>query len=136
MDTVVVSNRLQNIAKDLAYMSEHHFRVGAIIVKGRRVLATGYNKTKTHTVIKNKLDRYSLCDKLHAEMAAILSARTDIAGAKLYILRICTDNEFGTGMSKPCNLCMRLIRNAGIRDVFYTTGDPKSPWTKERIINS
>jgi deoxycytidylate deaminase len=135
MDAIIVSNRLQNIAKDLAHMSEHHFRVGALIVKGRRVLSTGYNKTKTHTIIRNKIDRYSLCDKLHAEMAAILNARTDIIGAKLYILRVCPDNKYGTGMSKPCNLCMRLIRASGIKDVFYTTGDPKQPWVKERIIN-
>lgn len=135
MDIVTVSNRIQNIAKDLAITSEHHFRVGAVIVRGRRVIAAGCNKTKTHTIIRNKIDRFSLCDKLHAEMAVILKARTDITGAKIYILRV-SDNENGTGMSKPCDLCMRLIRNSGIKEIIYTTGDPQQPWMREKIYET
>lgn len=133
MDKIVVYNRIRDAVETLANMSEHHFRVGALIVKGRRILAGGHNKNKTHTIIKNKIDKYSLVDKLHAEMTAILKARTDLSGSKIYVLRLCPDNKDGTGMSRPCGLCMGLIRGAGIREVFYTTGNPLYPWMKEKI---
>lgn len=135
MEQFVVNDRIRDMAEALAYMSDHHFRVGAVIVKGRRIIAGGHNKNKTHTIIRNKLDKFSLVDKLHAEMTAILKSRTDLEGAKIYVLRICTDNQNGTGMSRPCNLCMRLIRGAGIKEIIYTTGNPLQPWMKERIIH-
>lgn len=130
-----VNGRIRSMAESLAHMSKHHMRVGAVIVKGRRIIAGGYNKNKTHTIIKNKIDKFSLVDKLHAEMAVILKARTNLDGAKIYVLRICPDNKDGTGMSRPCNLCMRLIRGAGIKEIIYTTGDPSNPWMKEKIID-
>lgn len=136
MENIAVNDRIRYTVETLASLSEHHFKVGAVIVKGRRVIAVGHNKTKTHTIIKNKLDKYSLVDKLHAEMDAVLKARTDLCGAKLYVLRICPDNRNGTGMSRPCSLCMRLIRGAGIKEIIYTTGDPARPWAKERIIHA
>lgn len=135
MEEIVVSERIKRMAMDLAHNSDHHFRVGSVIVKGRRVLAGGNNKNKTHTVIRNKIDKFSLVDKLHAEMCAILKARTNIEGAKIYVLRICPSNKDGTGMSRPCNLCMRLIRASGIREIIYTTGDPLQPWMRERILS-
>ena len=135
MEQITVHNRIQDMAKTLANLSDHHMRVGAVIVKGRRVIAGGHNKNKTHTIIRNKIDKYSLVDKLHAEMTAILKARTDLDGAKIYVLRICPDNVVGTGLSRPCSLCMRLIRAAGIKEIVYTTGNPSQPWMKERIVN-
>ena len=135
MEQITVHNRIQDMAKTLANLSDHHMRVGAVIVKGRRVIAGGHNKNKTHTIIRNKIDKYSLVDKLHAEMTAILKARTDLDGAKIYVLRICPDNISGTGLSRPCSLCMRLIRAAGIKEIVYTTGNPSQPWMKERIVN-
>lgn len=135
MEQIVVNNRIRSMAENLALLSNHHFRVGAVIVKGRRIISGGHNKNKTHTIIKNKIDKFSLVDKLHAEMTAILKSRTDLSGAKIYVLRICPDNENGTGMSRPCHLCMRLISGAGIKEIIYTTGNPANPWMKERIMN-
>jgi len=135
MEQLIVNDRIRNMAETLAHLSDHHFRVGAVIVKGRRILAGGHNKNKTHTVIRNQIDKYSLVDKLHAEMTAILKARTGLEGARIYILRICPDNKDGTGMSRPCNLCMRLIRGAGIKEIIYTTGNPEQPWMKEKIMH-
>lgn len=136
MEQVTVTDRIHDMAESLAYSSDYHpYRVGAVIVKGRRIIAGGTNKNKTHTIIRNKLDKFSLVNKLHAEMAAILRARTDLNGAKIYVLRVCPDNAHGTGMSRPCKLCYRLIRGSGIKEVVYTTGNPEEPWIKERIMN-
>jgi deoxycytidylate deaminase len=138
MEHVIVTDRIRHMAEAMAYKSDYkdrHIQVGAVIVKGRRIIAGGFNQNKTHTIIRNQIDKYSLVDKLHAEMSAILKSRTDLGGAKIYVLRVCPDNEDGTGMSRPCGLCMRLIRGAGIKEIIYTTGDPSQPWMKERIIN-
>lgn len=136
MEQICVNDRIRNMAENLAYSSDYYpYRVGAVIVKGRRIIAGGTNKNKTHTIIRNKLDKFSLVDKLHAEMSAILKARTSLTGAKIYVLRACPDHENGTGMSRPCKLCMRLIAGAGIKEVYYTTGDPIQPWMKERIVS-
>ena len=150
MEQIVVTDRIRSMTENLAHMSDHHMRVGAIIVKGRRIIAGGFNKSKTHTVIRNKIDKFSLVDKLHAEMNAILKARTDLEGAKMYVLRVCINNKHlprrltgrprgrnlgDTGMSRPCNLCMNLIRNSGIKEIIYTTGNPLEPWVKERIYD-
>lgn len=137
MEQVAVNDRIRNMAIDLANKSDykdHHIRIGAVIVKGRRIIAGGFNQNKTHTIIRNQIDRYSLVDKIHAEMSAILKSRTDLVGAKIYILRLCPDNKNGTGLSRPCSLCMRLISGAGIKEIIYTTGNPLRPWMKERII--
>jgi pyrimidine deaminase RibD-like protein len=84
--------------------------LGAVIVKGGTVLATGINN----------YDR-----GMHAEVAAILNCKTPLRGADMYVARhrrnqIC-------GLAKPCPKCENLIRKVGISRVIFTTNDPKEP---------
>jgi dCMP deaminase len=100
-------------------------QVGAVLVKEKNVLATGYNGTPTgiaHCLdvgcLREKLgipsgERHELCRGLHAEQNAIIQAAkhgTNIDGATLY----CT--------TMPCIICAKMIINAGIRKVVYETG--------------
>lgn len=114
----------------MAKTGEHKFKVGSAILKGRRIIGLGVNKDKTTPFIRREIDRYTMCNKLHGEMAAIINAKMDVVGCKMYVARF-TSN--GTLMSRPCDLCMRLIKGAGIKEVFYTTGNPLQPWMKEKI---
>lgn len=108
--------------------SEYVIKVGAAILKGRRIVSVGFNRTKTTPLIRRKLSNTSLVDKLHAEMSAILKARTDLYGATIYVART---TAFGTlSMSKPCHLCMAMIREAGIKNIYYTT---MNGWEHERV---
>ncbi len=99
--------------------------VGALIVKDKRILATGYNgaPTKiTHCVDKGCLrekfrvpsgKQHELCRGLHAEQNAIIqSARHGISikGSELF----CTN--------LPCFICAKIIINAGIEKIFYHEG--------------
>jgi len=90
-------------------------KVGAVIVKDNRILATGYNgapKGQKHceTCLRTKLgitsgDRLDICRGVHAEMNAILqaaSAGISIRGGTLY----CT--------TEPCLLCTKALINVGI----------------------
>jgi len=100
-------------------------KVGAILVKNKRILATGYNGTPSgvpHCLdvgcLREELgipsgERHELCRGLHAEQNAILQAAhygVSIEGADLY----CTN--------LPCIICSKMIINAGIRRVYYLEG--------------
>lgn len=99
--------------------------VGAVLVKDKRLLATGYNGAPaglTHCDLAGCLreraavpsgERHELCRGLHAEQNAIIQAAyhgISIAGATLY----CTN--------KPCVICSKMIINAGIRKIVYEDG--------------
>jgi len=100
-------------------------KVGAVIVKDKRILTTGYNgapRNMRHCLeigcLREKLgipsgERHELCRGIHAEQNAIIQAATsgtNIEGAVLY----CTNH--------PCVLCTKMIINAGIEKVFYIEG--------------
>ncbi len=99
--------------------------VGAVIVKNRRILSTGYNGAPTgirHCAevgcIREEKnipsgERHELCRGIHAEQNAIIQAAlhgVPIRGADLY----CT--------TLPCSICAKMIINAGITQIFYRTG--------------
>lgn len=108
------------LAKKEASKSTYSYRLGAVITKGHRVLATGYNQISYCPLNSFKNSR-------HAEMHAILkllkrpNGLSLLAGASLYITRL--NNQGKTAMAKPCKKCMELIISVGIKDIFYTTGE-------------
>jgi dCMP deaminase len=99
--------------------------VGAILVKDKRIISTGYNGAPSG--ISHCLDvgclreqqgipsgeRHELCRGLHAEQNAIIQASlhgSNPKGATLY----CTN--------MPCSICTKMLINAGIVEVFYREG--------------
>lgn len=103
---------------------------GAVIVKDDEILSTGYNGSPRGVenccdcgeCVRNKLgvpkgERYELCVAVHAEQNAIISAlRRDMMGATIYITGV--DVETGEYANpKPCLLCERMLKNAGIKNV-------------------
>ncbi|RII30642.1 MAG: cytidine deaminase [Geobacter sp.] len=100
-------------------------QVGALLVKDRNILATGYNGVPsgiTHCdavgCLRDRLnvpsgERHELCRGLHAEQNAIIQAARhgiNIDGSTLY----CT--------TMPCIICSKMIINAGIGAIVYTEG--------------
>jgi len=101
--------------------------VGALIVKDKKILATGYNGAPTGIrhceevgCIRERLgippgQRHELCRGVHAEENAIVQAATSgvsIKGATLY------------STTHPCILCSKLIINARITRVVVLEGYP------------
>ncbi len=91
--------------------------VGAVVVKDRHILATGYNgppRGLRHCdetgCIRNKLgvpsgERHELCRGIHAEQNAIIQSAnygTGISGSTIYTTHT------------PCSVCAKMIINAGI----------------------
>ena len=99
--------------------------VGAIIVKDKRILSTGYNGAPSHIrhcrevgCLREQMrvpsgQRHELCRGIHAEQNAIIQAAyygVPIRGATLY----CT--------TQPCSICAKMIINAGIAEIIYASG--------------
>jgi dCMP deaminase len=102
-------------------------QVGAVIVKDKRLLSTGYNGAPMglkHCAeigcLREKLgvksgEKHELCRAIHAEQNAIIQAATfgvPLLGASIYITHF------------PCVLCSKMIINAGIKRIVYSQGYP------------
>ncbi len=103
-------------------------KVGAVIVKDKRVMTTGYNGApagisscmERGECLREKMNIPSgthaeTCYAAHAEQNAIIQAARygiNIDGATLY----CTH--------QPCVICAKMIINAGIKRVVYKEGYP------------
>ncbi len=102
--------------------------VGAVIVKDKHIIATGYNGAPRGIAhcdekggcLREKLgvpsgERHELCRALHAEQNAIIQAATlgqSIEGATIYIT------------NQPCVICAKMIINAGIERIVVKDGYP------------
>lgn len=101
--------------------------VGAVIVKDRRILATGYNGVPSGLrhceetgCLRQQLgvpsgQRHEICRGLHAEQNAIIQAARygiDIEGSSIYIT------------TEPCSVCAKMLINAGIKEVVFATPYP------------
>jgi dCMP deaminase len=104
-----------NIAKQVATRSTcDRKHVGALIVKNKTILSTGYNgsiRGMPHCDEVGHLMENGHCvATIHAEMNAILQAAKNgvmIDAAEIYIT------------ASPCWICFKMIANAGIKKVYY-----------------
>ena len=124
-------DRFMELAKTIGGWSscfQHNRQIGAVIVRDKRILTTGYNGAPAGiTSCKDKGEcmrrrlnipsgtKHELCYAIHAEQNAIIQAArlgVSIQGATLY----CTH--------QPCVICAKMIVNAGVARVVYGEGYP------------
>ena len=121
-----------SIAKAVAGKSKclkKHY--GAIIVKNDEIVATGYNgccRGDPECIVCTKTDgnkdeaEYRVCPAVHAEQNCIISAsRQEMLGACLYLYGYDVEKEKDAEIVRPCEICKRLIKNAGISRVLTST---------------
>jgi len=103
-------------------------QVGAVIVKDKRILTTGYNGAPSgmrHCLelggcLREQMkipsgERHELCRALHAEQNAIIQAAyhgLSICGGTMYVTL------------QPCSLCAKMIVNAGIVKIVFKGSYP------------
>lgn len=102
------------IAKAASKHSDHPaHKLGAVIVKGNKIISVGFNKNKTHTKSNHAWKR------LHAEICAIIKTKEDLTGCNIYVYR---ETKLGNlGMARPCPSCLAAIQESGIKRICYTT---------------
>jgi len=105
----------REVASNIVSMRTKHC---AIITKGKNIISVGVNSKCTHPEMfsRDKIKIY-----LHAEADAILSSRhKNILGSNMYIARYSPENK---NISRPCDICMDLIKENGIKKIIYTTNE-------------
>jgi len=113
-------------------------QVGAIAVKNKRILATGYNGAPRNMreclsigCLRQELhvpsgQRHELCRGLHAEQNVIVQAAihgVSIEGSEIY----CTH--------QPCLICTKLLINCGVTAVYYESPYP-DPMSEEMFAEA
>ena len=133
------------VSKRSTCLKRHY---GCVIVKDDIIIATGYNGSPRGE--ENCCDRgtckradakrysgYENCDSVHAEQNALIAASRDrLIGATIYL----ACEEYGIDKERsemwgetvydfyedvspiPCNLCMRMLKNAGIAKIVNRRG--------------
>lgn len=123
--------RFMELSKTIGTWSscyQQNRKIGAVIVRNKRILTTGYNGAPAGVTscvergecMRRKLNipsgtQHELCYAIHAEQNAIIQAAKlgiTIEGATMY----CTH--------QPCVICAKMIVNSGISRVIYGEGYP------------
>ncbi len=105
------------IAKQVAKRSTcDRLHVGAVIVKNKTILSTGYNgsiKGMAHCDDEGHMMEDSHCvATIHAEANAIIQAAKN---------GVCVDEADIYVTFSPCWICFKMLANAGIKNIFYET---------------
>jgi len=102
-------------------------RVGAVVVKDKQILATGYNGAPSNVphcldigCLRDKMniasgERQELCRGIHAEQNCIVQAAKNgisLKGGVIYIT------------NQPCITCSKLLINVGIEKIIYRNPYP------------
>jgi deoxycytidylate deaminase len=106
-------------AKNIALNNNRTYHLAAILRRNGRVVKIGENTDKTHPRFKRQYADGSWASHMHAEMNVLRFARP---GDEIEVMRFKKCNHKMT-MAKPCDLCIREIKKAGIKRVRYTNWD-------------
>lgn len=128
-DTVSPSKwdkRFMSLAREVSTWStcvRDQRQVGSVIVKDKRIIATGYNGAPSGVTsclergycLRDQLGiesgtRQEVCYSTHAEQNALVQAAklgTAVDGATIYVTH------------RPCVICTKLLINAGIKRIVY-----------------
>jgi len=115
---------LHNLAMSEALKSSCEFRLGAVVFKGRKhILAVGHNHRRTHPLAKCIREDESEANTTHAELDALIGCRwyDSVQGASIFVARLRADGSAGT--ARPCDQCQNILRETGIKRMYYTTGN-------------
>lgn len=132
--------RFFSIAKEMAGLSDFHgTKVGAVVVEGKRILSTGFNSQKTRP-LQQRYNVYRQFEsperavaRTHAEtdaLSPLIGKELDWSKIDLYVYREKRTGE--SGCSRPCPSCSRLIKELGLRNIYYL--NENGDYVKERFI--
>lgn len=134
-------------AMDEAFKSNSNLvKTGCAIVYKSYVLSRGHNQLKTHPLQQKynlKFREFTSEDDfeektqghtLHAEIDAITSVsypdmcKTNWKDAKVFVYRVGKGLKDYTGLALPCQACAGALQDLGVKEIYYTTGDPDKPF--------
>lgn len=105
--TIGIISKILNSAKSV----DCGFKLGCAAVKNGKLIAISSNSNKTHTIAKD-----TRMQGIHAEMG-IVAMLEDLSSYDIYVARW---RPSGPGLAAPCTHCMKVLKKAGCKEVFYT----------------
>lgn len=119
-------NRAKGVSKCSDFSRQ---KLGCVFVEGNKVIATGYNTTKTNPLQKKYNEHRNFPDgearnngAVHAEMMCVLKTRyldVNWANVSAYIYRATQAGDLA--LAKPCPGCLKAMQDLGIINIYYTT---------------
>ena len=121
---------LFNVAKEVSKIATYRgVHIGCIAVQNHRIVSSGYNSNKSAPIQKRaNLERFKEDGKelyehlLHAEINCIKPLikqnNVNFKKVRLYIYRS-TKSDI-PALSRPCASCLKIIKENGIRWIYYT----------------
>ena len=112
MKNFIIDKAVQEAKKSLL---QH--KIGCVIFRKKNILAFGHNHILRSTKhLQSRFQRWP--GSVHAEVATIISARTNLSKSSILVVRVNKTGQFG--LSKPCKHCMSYIQFVGIRKIWYS----------------
>ena len=123
-------NRYLDMAKEVSKQGNYkQYQLGAIAVYKGCLLAYGYNSTKTSPLQKHynrergfDVEASNAYATIHAEVSCLSKIRylnIDFNKVQLYVYR---EHKNGIkALARPCAACRKMIKDMGIKEVWFTT---------------
>lgn len=115
-------------AAQISNLSDCQQRIGAILVIGNKIYATGFNRDDKTCRIQHKYSHLRSFDPtlskapIHAEISLLNQIKNlglNLKKAKVYVFR--KDRNGFIADSRPCPACYAAMRDFGIRTVYFTS---------------
>ena len=116
-------------ARQKALSNGRTYHLAAILRRNGKVVRVGENTNKTHPRFTRTYKDGSVASHMHAEMNVLRFAQPR---DELEVLRFKKCDHLFT-MAKPCVLCEKEIRKAGIKKVRYTNWEGN--WEEMKVIH-
>jgi deoxycytidylate deaminase len=98
-----------------ARRSQFKYRLGAVIFSGKNLVSAGFNKAKSHPIIKTWK-----FGTIHAEIDALLKLPQNLPrNMEILVVRLLSDGSLA--MSKPCQMCQQNLIDYGIIRMTWST---------------
>ena len=101
-----------------AEKSIYTHRMGAVIF-GKRGIVVSIGRNYAQRSAKHLHPKfYKWPNSIHAEMDAIIRARTDLKGMNILIVRVNKGGELR--LAKPCRFCQVYLNFVGIKNCYFS----------------
>jgi tRNA(Arg) A34 adenosine deaminase TadA len=118
----MISDNFLQLAIETAKSSPSKKKVGAVLLKKNKIVATAVNlEKKSHPLQAKFAKRVGLWQKiyLHSEVHALIKARED--ADTIVVARVNPQNKLRN--AKPCPICALALEEAGVKNIYYSTDD-------------
>ena len=118
----MISDNFLQLAIETAKSSPSKKKVGAVLLRKNKVIATAVNlEKKTHPLQAKFAQKVGLIEKvfLHAEIYSLIKAREN--ADTIVVARVNNQNKLR--IAKPCACCSLALEEAGVKKIYYSTDD-------------